>query len=307
MSKIQTLRVLINERLTAAAEEIFDAFGRTIVEYEEELCRSRLEVERQRRLLDLSVKPQIKLDTTVLPEQQECSPSLGQEESKSPCIKEEEEEHWTSQEGEQLQALEKEEVIKLTFFQTTCMREELNEDQTDSMLHNVHTQHVDNRKTAPQPGTSSQSTPTEPGPGGTGSSQPETLQTDIGLLMPSDYSKAKTLQSAGLSAEVYPYICSVCGKAFTLRGHWARHMRLHRMGGHTVDQSYRCNICGKKLTRLDGFQKHLRVHTGEKPYGCGVCGKRFSDNSNYKRHIRTHTGDKPPRARDRALSGTAHV
>lgn len=55
------LRVLINERLTAAAEEIFGVFGRTIAEYEEEISRSKLEIDRQRRLLDLSTKPQISL------------------------------------------------------------------------------------------------------------------------------------------------------------------------------------------------------------------------------------------------------
>ncbi len=59
MSKIEMLRLLINQRLTAAAEEIFGVFGRTIAEYEEEISRSKLEIDRQRRLLDLSMKPQI--------------------------------------------------------------------------------------------------------------------------------------------------------------------------------------------------------------------------------------------------------
>ena len=45
MSKVQTLRVFMKQRLTAAAEEIFELFERTIAEYEEELCR-------QRKLLD---------------------------------------------------------------------------------------------------------------------------------------------------------------------------------------------------------------------------------------------------------------
>lgn len=53
------LRLLINQRLTAAAEEIFGVFGRTIAEYEEEISRSKLEIDRQRRLLDLSTTPQI--------------------------------------------------------------------------------------------------------------------------------------------------------------------------------------------------------------------------------------------------------
>ena len=54
MSSVQCLRELINERLTAAAEEIFRVFQTIIVDYEEE-------IDRQRRLLDIVWKPEIKL------------------------------------------------------------------------------------------------------------------------------------------------------------------------------------------------------------------------------------------------------
>lgn len=54
MSTIRCLRKLINERLTAAAEEIFAVFEKTIVKYEDE-------IDRQRRLLDNVWKPEIKL------------------------------------------------------------------------------------------------------------------------------------------------------------------------------------------------------------------------------------------------------
>ena len=64
MSRIEMLRVLITQRLTAAAEEIFGVFGRTIAEYEEEISRSKLEIDRQRRLLDLSRKPQISVQVS---------------------------------------------------------------------------------------------------------------------------------------------------------------------------------------------------------------------------------------------------
>ncbi|RVE61278.1 hypothetical protein OJAV_G00169590 [Oryzias javanicus] len=45
MSSFRSLREFVNERLTAAAEEIFREFERTIVQYEEEM-------DRQRRLLE---------------------------------------------------------------------------------------------------------------------------------------------------------------------------------------------------------------------------------------------------------------
>lgn len=93
---------------------------------------------------------------------------------------------------------------------------------------------------------------------------------------------------APLSEVVDSYICTICGRAFAQRGHWAKHVQVHRKVESKVDKSYTCDICGKRLTRFDGYQKHLRIHTGEKPYCCDECGRRFSDNSNYKRHIRTH-------------------
>ncbi|MEQ2312078.1 hypothetical protein AMECASPLE_027289, partial [Ameca splendens] len=50
MSSVQHLRDFISERLTAAAEEIFGVFERTIVQYEEEM-------DRQRKLLDVTWRP----------------------------------------------------------------------------------------------------------------------------------------------------------------------------------------------------------------------------------------------------------
>lgn len=55
MSSIEYLKVFVNERLTAAAEEIFVVFKRTIVAYEEE-------IDHQRKLLDDFWKPEIKLN-----------------------------------------------------------------------------------------------------------------------------------------------------------------------------------------------------------------------------------------------------
>lgn len=54
---MEYLREFVNERLTVAAEEIFRVVKRTIVEYEQEL-------ERQRRLLDMVWKPEVRLHRT---------------------------------------------------------------------------------------------------------------------------------------------------------------------------------------------------------------------------------------------------
>ncbi|XP_030287037.1 uncharacterized protein LOC115589967 isoform X8 [Sparus aurata] len=61
MSKVQILRSLVKQRLTAAAEEICALFERTIAEYEEELCRSTEQNQRHRNLLDSALTPQLRL------------------------------------------------------------------------------------------------------------------------------------------------------------------------------------------------------------------------------------------------------
>lgn len=50
MFKAEKLKALVNERLKAAAEEIFSLFEKTIKDYEEEVFRSKQEKEQQRLL-----------------------------------------------------------------------------------------------------------------------------------------------------------------------------------------------------------------------------------------------------------------
>lgn len=54
MSSLEYLKEFVHERLTAAAEEIFAVFKRTIDEYEEEVVR-------QRKMLAVVWKPEMKL------------------------------------------------------------------------------------------------------------------------------------------------------------------------------------------------------------------------------------------------------
>ncbi|GAA6232608.1 zinc finger and SCAN domain-containing protein 12-like [Lates japonicus] len=282
MSKIEMLRLLINQRLTAAAEEIFGVFGRTIAEYEEEISRSKLEIDRQRRLLDLSRKPQISVQvSSAALSEQEWSSSLDPDESKPPHIKEEEEE----EDEEELWSAQQEETPEqndVVLFQSgSSVRNEHNDHVTPS-LSKFQSQNLEDLELDPQPGTSVQQSCSELDEDATETSD---LATGNGQLDCVDL-------EAPLSEVVDSYICTICGRAFAQRGHWAKHVQVHRKVETKVDKSYTCDICGKRLTRFDGYQKHLRIHTGEKPYCCDECGRRFSDNSNYKRHIRTHTGQK---------------
>ncbi|TKS74015.1 hypothetical protein D9C73_008096 [Collichthys lucidus] len=94
MSKAAVLRVEVTECLSAAAEHICTLLERTVAEYERQLCGLKRENERQRRLLDAVLKPEVHLHRTELCDvQQEPEPAL---------IKEELEQLWSSQEREHL-------------------------------------------------------------------------------------------------------------------------------------------------------------------------------------------------------------
>lgn len=63
MSSIQVLRAVVDERLYAAAEDIFQALRRTIEGYEEELQHSKREIGRQQRLLQSLLASRVKPET----------------------------------------------------------------------------------------------------------------------------------------------------------------------------------------------------------------------------------------------------
>lgn len=60
-AELPELRALLTERLTAAAEEIVALLEETVAEYQERVERSEREIFRQRRLLDAVLKPEVRL------------------------------------------------------------------------------------------------------------------------------------------------------------------------------------------------------------------------------------------------------
>ncbi|KAK7916089.1 hypothetical protein WMY93_011850 [Mugilogobius chulae] len=102
-AKLAAVRALMQERLTAAAEEIFALVERTIAEFEEELCRSKEENQRKQQLLDSLLKPQLHTAAQdVQTDRFSPEPSVKQQIPDTPQIKEEPEEQRLKQEEEQL-------------------------------------------------------------------------------------------------------------------------------------------------------------------------------------------------------------
>lgn len=62
MSSVELLQLVVSERLSAAADEIFEAVKKTLAGYEEELLLSKQEIQRQRKILQAVLSPQIKIN-----------------------------------------------------------------------------------------------------------------------------------------------------------------------------------------------------------------------------------------------------
>ncbi|XP_076437370.1 uncharacterized protein LOC143276637 [Babylonia areolata] len=101
--------------------------------------------------------------------------------------------------------------------------------------------------------------------------------------------KANLLQHvSAVHLGIRPFICSVCGKAFTEARCLKEHMLIH-----SGEKPHRCEQCGKTFTQSSTLKAHMRCHSGDKPFPCEFCGKKFSDVSSRNRHHRIHTGEKP--------------
>ncbi|XP_034088844.1 zinc finger protein 79-like isoform X1 [Gymnodraco acuticeps] len=267
---------LVKQRLTAAAEDIFVLFERTIAEYEEELSRSKQEHERHRKLLDAVLQPQLQIHRAdvqqlvvvkeeVPPEQQEWSSSLDQEDPEPPPhIKEEQEELWSSQEGEQLQGLEEADITKSTFTPVPVKSEDDEEKPQSSQLHQRQTEHLETEADGEDCG----------GPEPARSSDPERHLQPETEDHPGDSSEPDTEDSADWKKTREPASNFQRNKQDTVSD----------SGRSAVEKPFSCSVCKKTFTYRRSLNRHMRVHTGEKPHSCSVCDKRFIQSNHFKIH-----------------------
>lgn len=262
ISSVNSLKSFVNERLTAAAEEIFGIFEKTLSVYQEEIAR-------QRRLLDTVLKPDIKLQKTDVPQpqirgnsvlpDQEGITQLDQELR----IKQEEEEICSSygEEEEERFAQHQDTVV----FKLSPAGGEGNHNEIRSLL-------LDPDQSAGEQASQS-------------SYSDEWTQSESKGMNSSVNNRDTDRHS---SSGENQHICCICGRNFDIKEKLKVHMRTHT--GETV---YRCSYCNKEFRFNSSLSRHLRVHTGEKPYECTLCGKRFNAGTTLKVHYRIHTGEKP--------------
>ncbi|KAK7889199.1 hypothetical protein WMY93_024759 [Mugilogobius chulae] len=233
--KVNIVRALVGERLTAAAEEIFALVERTIVEYEEELCRSKEENQRKQQLLDALLDAQLHTTTAQdsqedfgrsLKEEkldQEPAPELQWTQEPSQCFTPNFDYAKTDINFENQPCLKREEQTLLFMNSETASGESVQEWEApiEEDLSEVETFYREKE-----------------------SDCSETLENFIDLAQSHD-TKPKGKKQ-----------CAVCKKFFCSKNDLRRHMVVH-----TGEKPYSCSVCGKRFTRKSTMQNHKAAHS----------------------------------------------
>ncbi|XP_029974658.1 zinc finger protein GLI4-like [Salarias fasciatus] len=304
MSSVQALREFINERLAAAAGEIFTVFEQTIIQYEEE-------IDRQRRLFETSCNPHRKLHRTEDSEEEQLSNKetdsiLDQEDVEPLEMKDDLVEPGTSQEEDQFLLKQETDIFMRTSADKQAPEPGLEHFHPHSSevaasqvqrrgkrVVSASTSTTTTTTTTASELNSSRSRPTNsvddcPASGNPSQAQPDKTCLQCGVCGKTFKRASQMLLHHRVHTGEKPYLCGTCGKTFNHKHHLKNHMIIH-----TDEKPFFCDICSKGFKHKSSYLSHLKIHRGEKPHACDACGKRFCERSNLLVHMRCHTNERP--------------
>ncbi|TKS85813.1 Zinc finger protein 333 [Collichthys lucidus] len=222
MSTRLTLKAFVNERLTAAAEEIFQVFERTIAKYEEEASSSKQEIERLRGLC-------VSGQQTVAPDYR-CHL----------CDKFSSDHHLINH-ASRLHSKEAD-VLCAVCGQTL--------ESTESL--NTHLKSHKRSKCCHVCGKHFNST----------TALAEHMAKHAGVKLHRCHVCGKECSRKGdlkihmrIHTGEKPFCCSYCLKSFTHSGHLKKHMR-----SHTGERPHQCEVCGRGFLQSTHLKYHLGTH-----------------------------------------------
>ncbi|KAM7406260.1 hypothetical protein PAMP_000648 [Pampus punctatissimus] len=259
MFKTEKLKALVNERLKAAAEEIFSLFEKTIKDYEEEVFRSKQETQHQRLLAERKSNGATHSDSMF----KIIYVQRSDEDRRQSTHENEEGDPWPSSSSEQLKAKTDKEPT------SDCqMSEDVDSDDECKDSGGLHSG-INSKKAQ-------------------GSGKIVDRPYTCSVCSKNFRIKSILTRHMKMHTGEKPYSCSVCGKSFIQRSYLRTHMN-----SHSGQKPYTCSFCGRGFTQVGNMNAHMRIHTGEKPHSCAECGKHFREKADLIKHTIIHTGEKP--------------